>query len=122
MDDFSLVSSSHIDRHNRSTHQLISDHEDSPFHHRQSQCILNNSLSVDSGVDEIVQTPIQLIALYEKTLELATKNKISAKNAFQIPLVERLPEILDVIAFNDKFDSIDHQPNFVKAGSVIDTR
>ena len=87
--------------------------------------LLNASISTDSGVDESVQTPVQLITLYEKTLELASKNKINAKNAFHFPLLERLPEILDLIAFDDKNDSFSenhHEPNFVKAGSVIDTR
>jgi hypothetical protein len=63
-----------------------------------------------------------LIALYEKTIELAAKNKINARNAFQLPLVERLPEILNIIAFDDGVNCIHHEPNFVKAGSVIDTR
>jgi hypothetical protein len=84
--------------------------------------LLNNSISTDSGVDENIQTPIQLITLYEKTIELAAKNKINAKNAFHFSFVERLPEILDIIAFDDKQDFSHHEPNFVKAGSVIDTR
>lgn len=109
----------------RVTNHFGSDNETSPIDRRQSRLILNNSNSTDSGVDETIQTPIQLIALYEKTIEYAAKNKINAKNAFHFPLVERLPEILDIIAFDDKNDSFHHhyhEPNFVKAGSVIDTR
>ena len=87
-----------------------------------SRCVFNNSISCDSANDETLQTPIQLIALYEKTVELATKNKINAKNAFRIGLVERLPEILEIVAFDEKTDCSQHEPNFVKAGSVIDTR
>lgn len=115
-------SSSFVDRHAIATSHFISDHEDSPYDRRLSRCLLNNSISIDSGVDEAIQTPIQLIALYEKTIELAAKNKINARNAFQLPLVERLPEILNIIAFDDNANSIHHEPNFVKAGSVIDTR
>ncbi|CAF0921323.1 unnamed protein product [Adineta ricciae] len=109
---------------NRKANHFGSDNETSPIDRRQSRLLLNASISTDSGVDENVQTPVQLIALYEKTLELASKNKINAKNAFHFPLLERLPEILDLIAFDDKSDSFSenhHEPNFVKAGSVIDT-
>jgi hypothetical protein len=91
--------------------------ENSPSHHQQARLILNDSIN---SIDETIQTPMQLIALYEKTIEFAAKNKINAKNAFHFPFVERLPEILDIIAFDDKTDS--SEPNFVKAGSVIDTR
>lgn len=83
---------------------------------------MNNSISLDNATDDSIHTPIQLLALYEKTIELAAKNKINAKNAFDIGLVERLPEIMDVVAFDDRIDCSDHEPNFVKAGSVIDTR
>ncbi|CAF4276045.1 unnamed protein product [Rotaria sp. Silwood2] len=108
---------------NRITNHFDSDNENSPFEQRQSRLLLNTSNSTDSGVDENIQTPIQLIALYEKTIELAAKNKINAKNAFHFHFVERLPEIIDIIAFDDKIDSSHdhHEPNFVKAGSVIDT-
>ncbi|UJR36803.1 hypothetical protein I4U23_029517 [Adineta vaga] len=112
---------------NRRTNHFGSDHETSPNNdRRQSRLLLNASISTDSGVDENIQTSVQLIALYEKTIELASKNKINAKNAFHFPLVERLPEILDLIAFDDKDDSLNEphhyqEPNFVKAGSVIDT-
>ena len=47
--------------------------------------------------------------------------KINIKNAFSIPLVERLPQILHVIALDDE-ENHHLGPNFVKAGSVIDTR
>lgn len=114
--------SSVADRHALKTHHFISDHNDSPHEQRLSRCVLNNSISFDSAADESIQTPIQLIALYEKTIELAAKNKINVKNAFNIGLVERLPEILEIIAFDDKIDCLHHEPNFVKAGSVIDTR
>ncbi|CAF1681472.1 unnamed protein product [Rotaria magnacalcarata] len=109
---------------NRIVNHFGSDTEDSPFESRPSRIVLNNSHSSDSGVDEYIQTPVQLIALYEKTVELASKNKINAQNAFHFSFVDRLPEILDIIAFDDKLDvSSDdyHEPNFVKAGSVIDT-
>ncbi|CAF0780062.1 unnamed protein product [Rotaria sordida] len=108
---------------NRIVNHFDSDNENSPFEQRQSRLFLNTSNSTDSGVDENIQTSIELIALYEKTVELAAKNKINAKNAFHFPFVERLPEILDIIAFDDKTDSSHdhHEPNFAKAGSVIDT-
>ncbi|CAF2695249.1 unnamed protein product [Rotaria sp. Silwood2] len=83
---------------------------------RQSR-VLNNSFN---GGDEPIQTPKQLVDLYQKTVELATQGKITIKNAFSIPLVERLPQILNVIALDDK-DNHNLGPNFVKAGSVIDT-
>ncbi|CAF1454464.1 unnamed protein product [Rotaria sordida] len=109
---------------NRIVNHFDSDNENSPFEQRQSRLFLNTSNSTDSGVDENIQTSIELIALYEKTVELAAKNKINAKNAFHFPFVERSPEILDIIVFDDKTDSSHdhHEPNFVKAGSVIDTR
>jgi hypothetical protein len=91
--------------------------DDSLTGRRQSR-LLNNSFN--SG-DEPVQTPRQLVDLYQKTLELATQGKINIKNAFNIPLVERLPQILNAIALDDK-DNHHLGPNFVKAGSVIDTR
>ncbi len=91
--------------------------DDSLTGRRQSR-ILNNSFN---GVDEPVQTPKQLVDLYQKTLELATQGKINIKNAFSIPLVERLPQILNLIALDDK-ENHHLGPNFVKAGSVIDTR
>ena len=104
----------------------IRDHpiENSPPDRRSSHLFLNNSSSSDYDIDQTIQTPLQLIALYEKTIEFAAKNKINAKNAFHFPLVERLPEILDIIAFDENNHSFDHhhQPNFVKAGNVIDTR
>ena len=56
--------------------------------------------------------------MYEKTVALAAKNQINIKNAFHIPLVERLPELLDLIAFNDTLHS---DPNFLRVGSIIDT-
>ncbi|CAF3820927.1 unnamed protein product [Rotaria sordida] len=84
---------------------------------RRKSRILNKSFD---GIDEPVQTPKQLVDLYQKTLELATQGKINIKNAFSIPLVERLPQILNVIALDDK-DNHNLGPNFVKAGSVIDT-
>ncbi|CAF3318947.1 unnamed protein product [Rotaria socialis] len=83
---------------------------------RQSR-LLNNSFN---GIDEPAQTPRQLVDLYQKTVELATQGKINIKNAFSIPLVERLPQILNAIALDDK-DNHNLGPNFVKAGSVIDT-
>ena len=43
------------------------------------------------------------------------------KNAFNITLVERLPQVLNVIALDDN-ENHHLGPNFVKAGSVIDTR
>jgi len=90
-----------------------SDHEDSPKIHRHDQS--------EISFNEKFDTPVELIALYEKTIEFTSKNKINAKNAFHFPLVERLPEIIDLIAF-DEDDQQHIEPNFVKAGSVIDTR
>ena len=75
---------------------------------------MNNSLSAD----ESIPTPKQLLSLYEKTVELAAKNQINIKNAFHIPLVERLPELLNLVAFNDQRHT---DPNFLKVGSIIDT-
>ncbi|CAF2738927.1 unnamed protein product [Rotaria sp. Silwood2] len=86
---------------------------------RQSR-LFNNSINGENFSDEPIQTPTQLVDLYQKTLELATQGKINIKNAFSIPLVERLPQVLNVIAFDDK-DNHNLGPNFVKAGSVIDT-
>ncbi|CAF0991705.1 unnamed protein product [Adineta steineri] len=109
---------------NRITNHFGSDNETSPSSRRQSRIFLNTSTGTDSGVDENIRTPVQLITLYEQTVELTAKNKINAKNAFHCSLIERLPEIIDLIAFDDKIDSFDdhyHEPNFVKAGSVIDT-
>ena len=91
--------------------------DDSLSERRQSR-ILNNSFN---ATDEPVQTPRQLVDLYQKTVELATQGKINIKNAFNIPLVERLPQILNLIALDDK-ENHHLGPNFVKAGSVIDTR
>jgi hypothetical protein len=113
-----LFLSSLIDRHRIDTNHFTSDNENSPFNLRQSRLSLNNSINSE----ENIPTPIQLIALYEKTIELIAKNKINSKNAFHISLVERLPEVIDLIAFDDKTDSNHHEPNFVKVGSVIDTR
>ncbi len=90
--------------------------DDSLTGRRQSR-LLNNSFNSD----EPIQTPRQLVDLYQKTIELATQGKINIKNAFNIPLVERLPQILNIIALDDK-DNHHLGPNFVKAGSVIDTR
>ncbi|CAF1057502.1 unnamed protein product [Rotaria sordida] len=86
---------------------------------RQSR-LFNNSINIENINDEPIQTPTQLVDLYQKTLELATQGKINIKNAFDIPLVERLPQVLNVIALDDK-DNHNLGPNFVKAGSVIDT-
>lgn len=87
---------------------------------RQSR-LFNSSFNADNVPDEPVQTPTQLVDLYQKTVELATQGKINIKNAFSIPLVERLPQVLNVIALDDK-ENHNLGPNFVKAGSVIDTR
>ncbi|CAF1113036.1 unnamed protein product [Rotaria sp. Silwood1] len=86
---------------------------------RQSR-LFNNSINTENINDEPIQTPTQLVDLYQKTLELAAQGKINIKNAFSIPLVERLPQVLNVIALDDK-DNHHLGPNFVKAGSVIDT-
>ncbi|UJR09344.1 hypothetical protein I4U23_013587 [Adineta vaga] len=112
-----------IDRHSLTTNHFLSDDETSSCDRRQSCLSFNNSISIDSGIDEHLSTPKQLIALYEKSIELAAKNKINIKNAFQIPLVERLPEVLNLIAFDDRINSHEnhHEPNFVKVGSLIDT-
>ncbi|CAM4949042.1 unnamed protein product [Rotaria socialis] len=93
---------------------------DESFTGRRQSRLFNTSMNVESVNDEPVQTPTQLVDLYQKTLELATQGKINIKNAFSIPLVERLPQVLNAIALDDK----EHHhlgPNFVKAGSVIDT-
>lgn len=87
---------------------------------RQSR-LFNTSGHVDAIQDEPAQTPTQLVDLYQKTVELATQGKINIKNAFSIPLVERLPQVLNVIALDEK-ENHNLGPNFVKAGSVIDTR
>jgi len=87
---------------------------------RQSR-LFNSSMIVENVNDEPVQTPTQLVDLYQKTIELAAQGKINIKNAFSIPLVERLPQVLNVIALDDK-ENHNLGPNFVKAGSVIDTR
>ncbi|CAF1390088.1 unnamed protein product [Adineta ricciae] len=107
------------DRYSLATNHFSSDNELSPCDRRQSRLSFNTSISIDSGIDEQLTTPKQLLALYEKTVELATKNKINIRNAFQIPLVERLPEVLELVAFDDKVSR--HEPNFVKVGSIIDT-
>ena len=112
--------SSLIDRYSLATNHVSSDNETSPCTRRQSRLSFDTSISIDSGIDEQLTTPKQLLALYEKTVELATKNKINIRNAFQIPLVERLPEVLELVAFDDKVTC--HEPNFVKVGSIIDTR
>jgi len=104
---FHLLSSL-IDRHQLPTNYFSSDNETSPSNRRQSRLSFNNSISIDSGIDEHIPTPKQLIDLYEKTIELAAKNKINTKNAFQISLVERLPELLNIIAFDDKINSNNH--------------
>ena len=83
--------------------------------------MFNNSINVENVTDEPIQTPTQLVDLYQKTIELAAQGKINIKNAFNIPLVERLPQVLNVIALDDK-ENHHLGPNFVKAGSVIDTR
>ncbi|CAF0915165.1 unnamed protein product [Adineta steineri] len=85
---------------------------------RRPSRVVNNSFN---GIDDQpVQTPRQLVDLYQKTVELASQGKINIKNAFSIPLVERLPQILNAIALDDK-ENHHLGPNFVKAGSVIDT-
>lgn len=86
---------------------------------RRPSRVLNGSYNAVD--DQPTQTPRQLVDLYQKTVELATQGKINIKNAFNIPLVERLPQILNVIALDDK-ENHNLGPNFVKAGSVIDTR
>ena len=87
---------------------------------RQSR-LLNSSINAENVNDEPIQTPSQLVNLYQKTIELAAQGKINIKNAFSILLVERLPQVLNVIALDDN-DNHNLGPNFVKAGSVIDTR
>ncbi|CAF0877347.1 unnamed protein product [Adineta ricciae] len=85
---------------------------------RRPSRVLNGSFNAID--DQPTQTPRQLVDLYQKTVELATQGKINIKNAFNIPLVERLPQVLNVIALDDK-ENHNLGPNFVKAGSVIDT-
>ena len=94
---------------------------ESGFDRRRQSRLFNTSINVENIPDEPVQTPTQLVDLYQKTVELAAQGKINIKNAFSIPLVERLPQVLNVIALDDK-DNHHLGPNFVKAGSVIDTR
>ena len=94
---------------------------ESGFDRRRQSRLFNSSINVENIPDEPVQTPTQLVDLYQKTLELAAQGKINIKNAFNIPLVERLPQVLNAIAMDDK-DNHHLGPNFVKAGSVIDTR
>jgi hypothetical protein len=94
---------------------LSSDNQTSPSNRRQSRLSFNNSFTID----ENLCTPKQLIDLYEQTLELATQNKINVKNAFHFPLIERLSEVLNEIAVDS---TNHHEPNFVKVGSIIDTR
>jgi hypothetical protein len=117
------LSSSIVDRRIIKPSTFVSDHDESSCDRRLSRCILNNSVCLDNDIlNDSIQTSVQLLALYEKTIELAAKNKINADNAFHISLVERLPEILDIIAFDERTDCIDYEPNFVKVGSAIDTR
>ncbi|CAF5186475.1 unnamed protein product, partial [Rotaria magnacalcarata] len=61
---------------------------DESFAGRRQSRLFNTSINVESVNDEPVQTPTQLVDLYQKTLELATQGKINIKNAFSIPLVE----------------------------------
>lgn len=105
-----------FDDHNEKENSL----NESGTGRRQSR-LFNNSISVENINDEPIQTPTQLVDLYQKTVELAAQGKINSKNAFNITLVERLPQVLNVIALDDK-DNHHLGPNFVKAGSVIDTR
>lgn len=91
---------------------------DEPIDERKTTRIFNSSFST---IDEPIQTPKQLAELYQKTVELATQGKINVKNAFEISMVERLPQILHVVAFDDE-EKGNFGPNFVKVGSVIDTR
>ncbi|UJR14862.1 hypothetical protein I4U23_001847 [Adineta vaga] len=101
----------------------INDKENSlneSFAGRRQSRLFNNSINIEAVNDEPAQTPTQLVDLYQKTIELAAQGKINIKNAFSIPLVERLPQILNAIALDDK-ENHHLGPNFVKAGSVIDT-
>ena len=91
------------------------------FSARRQSRLFNTSLIADPAHDEPAQTPTQLVDLYQKTVELATQGKINVKNAFSIPLVERLPQVLNAIALED-IENHHLGPNFVKAGAVIDTR
>ncbi|CAF2901366.1 unnamed protein product, partial [Rotaria sp. Silwood2] len=81
--------------------------------------LIIQSINTENVNDEPIQTPTQLVDLYQKTLESATQGKISIKNTFSIPLFERLSQVLNVVALNDK-DNHNIGPNFVKAGLVID--
>ncbi|CAF3972737.1 unnamed protein product [Adineta steineri] len=114
-----------IGRNQLTTNDFSPDSEISTSDRRQSRLTFNNSISADSGIDEHIPTPKQLIELYEKTIELAAKNKINVNNAFQLSFVERLPEILNIIGFDNKIQFNNNHdndgPNFIKVGSVIDT-
>ena len=51
----------------------------------------------NAGEELSVLTEGQLTSMYKATIQMSTQNKITSKNAFQLQLIDRINQVVDVV-------------------------
>ena len=63
-------------------------------------------------------TESELTSMYKATIEMSTQNKINSKNAFQLQLIDRIDDVVNVMTGTG--DNADSHSNFQHAGCVVE--
>ena len=72
----------------------------------------------NAGEELSVLTEGQLTSMYKATIQMSTQNKITSKNAFQLQLIDRINQVVDVVTGNG--DSGANENAFQHAGCVVE--
>lgn len=78
---------------------------------------LKNLLLPGEG-EQTVLTESELTSMYKATIEMSTQNKINSKNAFQLQLIDRIDDVVNVVTGGG--DGTDSHSNFQHAGCVVE--
>ena len=70
------------------------------------------------GEEQSVLTDFELTSMYKATIEMSTQNKINSKNAFQLQLIDRINQVVDVVTGNGS--SVANENAFQHAGCVVE--
>jgi condensin complex subunit 2 len=70
------------------------------------------------GEEQSVLTDFELTSMYKATIEMSTQNKITSKNAFQLQLIDRINQVVDVVTGNG--GSSANENAFQHAGCVVE--
>jgi condensin complex subunit 2 len=79
-----------------------------------------NGIRKQVGNEPSILTESELTSMYKTTIAMSTQNKINSKNAFQLQLIDRINQVVDVVTGTGTSSSEANENAFQHAGCVVE--